>query len=119
MSTSASTSDSSTRVSTSSPPRARHRKPEAATDSSAIVRWYHHVTGLLLGAVVMLLVRGAQNPGDLGSLWIAGLLVGKGDTENLYAIHESDFALITGEAWINPMFQPPRTHSCTPRLLPR
>lgn len=91
----------STRVSTNSTRRARHRKPEAATDSSAIVRWYHHVTGLLFGAVVMLLVRGAQDPGDLGSLWIAGLLVGKGDTENLYAIHESDFALITGEAWIN------------------
>ena len=79
----------------------RHRAAEQTDETAGIVRWYHHVTGLLLGAVVAVLVRGSQFPGDLGSLWIAGLLVRDGDLENLYAIDDTDFALISGDAWHN------------------
>lgn len=76
----------------------RHRIYEVP---DTVLRWYHHVIGLVFGLIITVITAGKHNSGDWGSLWIAGLLVRDNNREYLYQIDDQDFALPKGDVWFD------------------
>lgn len=72
----------------------------AAGSSTAIVSLPIFILSLIIGGLMVFIWQKRTQPDDWASLWIAGLLVDRGQQENLYDHAPVDFSAIVGSAWL-------------------